>query len=88
MINFLQELVDAGFSFDIKNPNIQCKAFKDNEGALEMVRLPKFRPRTKQYHHFNDSIDLGNISMHTIDTKEQQAYIFTKPLAKSLFLYI
>jgi hypothetical protein len=38
MIDFLQELVDAGFHLNLEDPVIKCKAFKDNEGALEMTR--------------------------------------------------
>jgi hypothetical protein len=47
MITFLQELVDAGSNFQVNDPTVKCKDFEDNEGALEMARLPKFRPRTK-----------------------------------------
>jgi hypothetical protein len=36
-IKFLQELVDAGFKFQVNNPTIKCNAFEDNEGALEMA---------------------------------------------------
>jgi hypothetical protein len=65
MMKFLQELVDAGFKFHVNDPTIKCKAFEDNEGALEMARSPKFRPRTKhiniKYHHFHDSVETGKI---------------------------
>jgi hypothetical protein len=92
MIDFVQELVDAKFKFNNVNPLIRCKAFEDNEGALEMARSPKFRPRTKhinnKYHHFHDSIESGKIQMHGIDTKEQQADILTKPLDETTFVYI
>jgi hypothetical protein len=92
MIDFLQELTDVGFDFNIEHPTISCKAFEDNEGALEMARSPKFRPRTKhinvKYHHFHDSIESGKIHMLGIDTKEQQADILTKPLDEYTFLYI
>jgi hypothetical protein len=74
------------------DPTIKCRVFEDNEGALEMARSPKFRPRTKhiniKYHHFHDSIESGKIIMSAIDTKEQQADIFTKPLDESSFLYL
>jgi Reverse transcriptase (RNA-dependent DNA polymerase) len=92
MVNFLQELFDEGFDFQATNATILCTAFEDNEGALEMARTPKFRPRTKhiniKYHHFHDSIDDGKINMQGIDTKQQQADIFTKPLAIGLFEYL
>jgi hypothetical protein len=92
MIDFLQELISAGFKFVTTGSTIQCTAFEDNEGALEMARSPKFRPRTKhiniKYHHFHDSIESGKINMKGINTKEQQADILTKPLEESLFVYI
>jgi hypothetical protein len=92
MIDFLEELTTAGFKFNIDHPTIFCKAFEDNEGALEMARSPKFRPRTKhinvKYHHFHDCIESGKIIMAAIDTKEQQADILTKPLDEQTFLYI
>jgi hypothetical protein len=71
MVDFLQELVDAGFKFNTDKPTIRCKAFEDNEGALEMARSPKFWPRTKhiniKYHHFHDSVESGKIIMCGID---------------------
>jgi hypothetical protein len=92
MIEFLEELTNIGFKFNINHPTIFCKAFEDNEGALEMARPPKSRPRTKhinvKYHHFHDSIESGKIIMSSIDTKEQQADILTKPLDEQTFLYI
>jgi Reverse transcriptase (RNA-dependent DNA polymerase) len=44
MIGFLEELIAAGFEFNTTGSKIICKAFEDNEGALEMARSPKFRP--------------------------------------------
>jgi hypothetical protein len=89
MMDFLQELTNAGFKLNINHPTISCKPFEDNERALEMARSPKFRPRTKhidvKYHHFHDSIESGKIHMSGIDTKEQQANILTKPLDKQTF---
>jgi hypothetical protein len=90
MIDFINELVDAGFIFNTNQPKVKCKAFEDNEGALEMARSPRFRPCTKhiniKYHHFHESIESGKIIMEAIDTKDQQADILTKPLADELFI--
>jgi hypothetical protein len=92
MIIFLQELTDVRFKFNIEHPTISCKAFEDNEGALEMARLPKFPPCTKHInvkdHHFHDSIESGKSHILGIDTKVQQADILTKPLNDQTFLYI
>ena len=42
----------------VKPQKVHCKVFEDNSGALEMVRLPKMRPRTRhmavRLHHFRD----------------------------------
>jgi hypothetical protein len=92
MINFLCEMVTAGFQFVLSGLTIKCNTFDDNEGALEMARSPNFCPRTKhiniKYHHFHDSIETGKVVMCGVDTKEQQADILTKPLKESLFVYL
>jgi hypothetical protein len=71
---------------------VHCKAFEDNSGALEMARVHKLRPRTKhiniKYHHFREAVRTGQISVHKIDTTQQEADIFTKPLDESTFQYI
>jgi len=63
--------------------------YEDNRGALELAREPKFRPRTKhiatKYHHFRNAVAKGKIKILPIDTKNQQADIFTKPLLKPQF---
>ena len=39
-------------------PNVHCKLFEDNNGALELAKAPRYRPRTKhiavKYHHFRE----------------------------------
>jgi hypothetical protein len=86
----LEELKQHGFEFNINNNKIICKAFEDNEGALEMARSPKFRPRTKhiniKYHHFHDAIEAGKIKMFKIGTLDQQVDILTKPLRVEAFV--
>ena len=66
--------------------------FKDNNGALELTRAPKYRPRTKhiaiKYHHFRDHVKNKMIRIEAIHTKEQIADIFTKPLDKQQFEYL
>jgi hypothetical protein len=89
IIDYLCELRENGFKFNNDKNEIKCKAFEDNEGALEMARSPKFRPRTKhiniKYHHFHEAIETGKIKMLKIGTLDQQADIFTKPLRTDLF---
>jgi hypothetical protein len=92
MIDLLCKMVTVGFKLVTTGSVLKCKAFEDNEGALEMARYPKFRPRTKhiniKYHRFHDIIESGKVVMCGITTKEQQADILTKPLQESLFVYL
>ena len=62
-----------------------------NRSAIKMAEHDVFRDRTKHIdikHHFlhqlvNDKI----ISLKWIDTKQQLADIFTKPLSPKIFLF-
>ena len=73
-------------------PNVHCKLFEDNNGALELARAPRYRPRTKhiaiKYHHFREHVANKKISIHAIDTKEQIADQFTKALQQGVFEYL
>jgi len=70
-------------------PKIHCRVFEDNNGALEKAKMPKFRPRTKhiniKYWHFVEYVKQHNIEILPVDTKDQLADIFTKPLPKDMF---
>jgi hypothetical protein len=63
--------------------------FKHNKGCVELANAPKLRPRTKhiglKYHHFRSHVARGDIKIQWIDTKNQLADIFTKPLPPSSF---
>ena len=71
---------------------MKCKLFEDNNGALELARAPKYRPRTKhialKYHHFRSFVKCGYVKVSRIETKEQLADIFTKPLPDVTFKYL
>ena len=71
------------------SPQVTCKVFEDNEGALELARFPKLRPRTKHinqiYHHFRSYVARKKIKILPIDTKVQIGDLFTKPLPKEQF---
>jgi len=64
-------------------------AFEDNNGALELVKCPRMRPKTKhtaiKYHHFREQVMTGKIKIEGIDTSTQIADIFTKPLTRTKF---
>jgi hypothetical protein len=92
MMELVKELAKAGFKLGTKTPQVHCKAFEDNSGALEMARTPKMRPRTKhlsiKYHHFREAVEDGLVLIHSIGTKQQLANIFTKPLPQDTFVYL
>ena len=58
--------------------------FEDNKGCIDLVNVPKIRPRTKhialKYHHFRSFVRNKKISIQYIETKSQIADIFTKAL--------
>ena len=71
---------------------MKCKVFEDNNGAIELAKAPKIRPRTKhialKYHHFREHVRKGLIEINPIDTLEQVADIFTKALPFPIFNYL
>jgi hypothetical protein len=85
----MQEAHDHGIKVLTKPPKIHCKVFEDNEGAIEIAKVPKMRPRTKhlniKYHHFREEVKKGTVSIYHVGTKEQIADICTKPLEEGLF---
>jgi hypothetical protein len=67
------------------NPQLHCRVFEDNTGAVELassVKNPKMRPRmhhiNTKYHHFRNKVQDGTISIHPISTKDMLADILTK----------
>ena len=91
MMTLLEEINEV-FPIGKKTPKVHCKVWEDNESCIKVVKNENFTPRTKhiaiKYHHFRSFIKNGNISVHSIDTKEQTADIFTKPLDESLLKYL
>jgi hypothetical protein len=90
VIETLKELNKAGFPIGSKVPQIKCKVYEDNSGALEIATNHKFRPRTKhinnKLHHFRDYVTRGEISIVRINTKEQLADILTKPVTEDILI--
>ena len=85
IMNLLKEMKTKGFPVVTSKAKVHCRVFEDNTGALEIAKIPKFRPRTKhmncRLHHFRSYVDITKeISIHKIDTKEQPADMLTKPL--------
>ena len=84
IMNILTELKENGFDVKFTNPNVRCKVFEDNSGALEMLQIDKYHPQTKhlnvKLHHFRSYVDDKTITIHKVDTSEQAADFLTKPL--------
>ena len=80
---------DQGIIYENLCPKVRCKAFEDNSGAFELARIHKLRPRTKhintKFHHFRQYVREGHIKVEQVDTENQLADLFTKPLSEPLF---
>jgi hypothetical protein len=66
---------------------------EDNAAALALANDgEKYRPRTKhlsiKWHHFRDQVVKGWLQVHKVDTKENWADIFTKPLPRPQFILL
>ena len=88
VIWMLEEMKELGFAIHTTSAKVHCRVFQDNSGALEIANIPKYRPRTKhinQRFHFFRSYVGKHLSVHPIDTEDQVADVFTKPLADALF---
>jgi hypothetical protein len=86
--NILTEL-QTFYSDQVSKPQIMCRLFEDNNGALLLATEQKYRPRTKhislKYHYFRSFVKEGRIRILPIDTKEQIADQFTKALDVQTF---
>jgi hypothetical protein len=83
-MHLLEELRSYGLQAKVTAPQVKCKVFEDNSGALEMARVHKYRPRTKhlnvKLHHFRSYVESGQIEIHPISTHDNFADYLTKPL--------
>ncbi len=84
--------IDEVFPLHLPKPKIRCKVYEDNNGCIVLAKGEKFSPRTKhiaiKYHHFRSHVKEGTVEILAIDTREQTADIFTKPLDESLFVHL
>ena len=78
-----QTLKDYGVTCD-KVP-LMC----DNESAIKIAHNPVLHGNTKhieiQYHFIQDRVEKGDIQISYVNTKNQLADIFTKPLGEARF---
>jgi len=47
MIGLVKELKANGFNMCSTKLTVHCRVIEDSSGALEIVKVPKMRPRTK-----------------------------------------
>ena len=84
IMELLKEMRCKGFDVISTKPDVHCKVFEDNSGALEIAKTHKYRPRTKhlncKLHHFRDYVNRGEISINPVNTTQQRADYLTKPL--------
>ena len=80
------------FYIDIPKTEVFCKLFKYNQIFIDVAESKKFSSRTKhiaiKYHHLQIFVQKKIIRICYIDTQEQTTENFTKPLDKSLFIYL
>ena len=86
MINLLEELKRIIPILE-GSPKVLCTVFEDNRSCIDLVNLPKLRPRTKhiglKYHHFREHVKRKTIMIEYVETEEQLAD--TKALAAPQF---
>ena len=67
IMNLLNEMQQMGCVSKKAKPEVKCKAFEDDSGALEMAKVHKHRLRTKhmniKHHHFCDHVERGEIKI-------------------------
>ena len=90
LMELMKEIYEVfNMTMELK-PNIKCTVFEDNNGCIELAKCPRLRPRTKhigtKYHHFRSKVKEGRVEVLKIDTKDQQADIFTKALPRDQFV--
>ena len=90
LLNLMTEIKQF-LSVSKEDPKFFCTVWEDNHSCIKIkvTKSPKFTPRTKhialKYHHFRQFVSNRTIKINPIDTLEQTADIFTKPLDLSKF---
>ena len=56
LMEIMREMKQQGYNVGSTTPEVHCRLFEDNSGALQLAKAPAMRPRTKhiniKYHHF------------------------------------
>ena len=91
-LKHLMDEINEVFKLDCPGPKVFCNVFENNESCIAMATNRKFSPWTKhiaiKYHQFRKYVYQGVIEIKSVNTKEQTADIFTKPLDDGLFIYL
>ena len=91
LINLLKE-INAVFPLNLREHKFHYNEFEDNNSCIPLATAQKFSPRTKhialKYHHFRSFAKDKTLGKLSIDTTEQIADIFTKPLDEAAFIYL
>ena len=89
LMQLVKDISRTGLAVAVAPPKVHCKIFEDNSGALEMVRLPKMRPRTRhmavRLHHFREYVRRGEVSIVKVPSRYQLGDLLTKPQPRELF---
>jgi hypothetical protein len=89
IMNLLGEIMTMRLPVGTEPQRQQYTAESLKTTPVEIAKVPKCRPRTKHFnnhlHHFRSYVDIGQISIHKIDTLRQPAGILTKPLGTESF---
>ena len=84
LMKLLNEMKQHGFNIGSTTPEVRCKVFEDNSGALEMAKVHKFRARTKhlntKLHHFRDYVTRKEIIPLPVESSDQLADYLMKPV--------
>ena len=74
---------------EIKDPVV---IYCDNISAIKVSKNPLIHAKTKHiginYHFLRELVQDKEVRLEYVNTKEQIADIFTKPLPKDAFLYL
>ena len=94
-LRLLVKTVGAGCGLDSKClTTFKTTVWEDNSGALALANLEpgQHTPRSKFYdvkvHWFRSHLKPNDIVVRKIDTAEQKADLFTKPLSREIFVKI
>ena len=91
VIPLIQLLQDLKVACDVITtlPAVYCRVFEDNQNCIAVAESKKPPARTKhitiKYHHFRGIVNKGTTKIKYIDTKNQIADIFTKPIENNQF---